>query len=285
MDQQPGNQQKISLGEVIELAVNATKRKLAPEASPIATRKRSGGSVKRRRRTKGPSEKMRSLAALSLAPKVGYLQVSDLTGSDEKGIESLVDKRLPKRNYKKGERIYPTDRKDPVLFMVKSGSVNIFRPSTQGGQYAIKRLERGSIFGEMPLIGQSMLGAHAEAAEAAEIITISAQDFDRIASSSPNIALNAMRKLGPRLVEAERQHERAAFHPVTARIASLLVRLANEANQVIGYTHQEMADLLGVYRETVTNAIAELKHDRLVQVGRKRITLLNPDALLKLETF
>ena len=267
------------------MAFNATKRKLAPETSATASRKRSGGNVKRRRRTKGPSEKMRSLAALSLAPKVGYLQISDLTGSEDKGIESLVDKRLPKRSYKKGERIYPTDRKDPVLFLVKSGAVNIFRPSLQGGQYAIKKLEPGAVFGEMPLIGQSMLGAHAEAAEASELIVISANDFDRIASSSPDIALNAMRKLGPRLVEAERQHERAAFHPVTARIASLLVRLANEANQVIGYTHQEMADLLGVYRETVTNAIAELKQDKLVQVGRKRITLLNPDALSKLESL
>ena len=63
------------------------------------------------------------------------------------------------------------------------------------------------------------------------------------------------------------------------------MRLANEANQVIGYTHQEMADLLGVYRETVTNAIAELKQDKLVQVGRKRITLLNPEALTQLESL
>lgn len=267
------------------MAFNGTKRKLSPETSATSSRKRSGGNVKKRRRTKGPSEKMRSLAALSLAPKVGYLQISDLTGSEDRGIESLVDKRLPKRNYKKGERIYPTDRKDPVLFLVKSGAVNIFRPSLQGGQYAIKKLEQGAVFGEMPLIGQSMLGAHAEAAEASELIVISANDFDRLASTSPDIALNAMRKLGPRLVEAERQHERAAFHPVTARIAALLVRLANEANQVIGYTHQEMADLLGVYRETVTNAIAELKHDKLVQVGRKRITLLNPEALTRLESL
>ena len=266
------------------MAFNATKRKLAPETSATASRKRSGG-IKKRRRTKGPSEKMRSLAALSLAPKVGYLQISDLTGSEDRGIESLVDKRLPKRSYKKGERIYPTERKDPVLFMVKSGSVNIFRPALQGGQYAIKRLERGAVFGEMPLIGQSMLGAHAEAAESSDLIVISAQDFDRIASSAPDIALNAMRKLGPRLVEAERQHERAAFHPVTARIASLLARLANEANQVVGYTHQEMADMLGVYRETVTNAIAELKQDKLVKVGRKRITLLDPDALSRLEAL
>ena len=267
------------------MAVNATKRKLATQRASAATRKRTAGNVKKRRRTKGPSEKMRSLAALSLAPKVGYLRISDLTGSDDKGIESLVDRRLRKQVYKKGDRIYPTDRKEPVLFLVKSGSVNIFRPALQGGQYAIKRLEPGSIFGEMPLVGQSMLGAHAEAAEATELVSISAQDFERITVSSPDVALNAMRKLGPRLVEAERQHERAAFHPVTARIASLLVRLANEANQVIGYTHQEMADLLGVYRETVTNAIAELKRDKLVQVGRKRITLLDTDALLRLESL
>ena len=65
---------------------------------------------------------MRSLAALSLAPKVGYLQISDLTGSDDKGIETLVDRRLRKHVYKKGDRIYPTDRKVPVLFLIKSGS-------------------------------------------------------------------------------------------------------------------------------------------------------------------
>ena len=46
-----------------------------------------------------------------------------------------------------------------------------------------------------------------------------------------------------------------------------------------------MADMLGVYRETVTNGIAELKADNLIRVGRKRITLQNLDALRKMETI
>jgi CRP-like cAMP-binding protein len=63
------------------------------------------------------------------------------------------------------------------------------------------------------------------------------------------------------------------------------MKLANKDNQVVGYTHQEMADLLGVYRETVTNAIAELKQDRLIKVGRKRITILDLNALKRMEAI
>jgi CRP-like cAMP-binding protein len=86
-------------------------------------------------------------------------------------------------------------------------------------------------------------------------------------------------------VETERKHEQAAFQPVTSRVASLLLRLAKNKKEVVGHTHQEMADMLGVYRETVTNAIAELKADKLVKVGRKRITLLNTEAIRKMETI
>jgi Mn-dependent DtxR family transcriptional regulator len=43
--------------------------------------------------------------------------------------------------------------------------------------------------------------------------------------------------------------------------------------------------MLGVYRETVTNAIAELKQDRLIKVGRKRIVLLDQEGLRKIEAI
>ena len=72
---------------------------------------------------------------------------------------------------------------------------------------------------------------------------------------------------------------------MTSRIASLLLKLAGGGKEVSGYTHQEMAERLGVYRETVTNGIAELKQDGLIKVGRKRIALQNIDALRKLETI
>lgn len=239
--------------------------------------------AKKRRRTKGPSEKIRSLAAMSVAQKVGYLKLSDLIGADDAQLDAQINERLPRRNFKQGDTIYPGNQKGPVLFLVKSGSVRLTRTSAQGQQFDVKTLSSGTIFGEMPQLGQTMLGAQAIAAEPVKVAVINAAEFERLATSSPTLALNILRQVGTRLVDAERQHEQAAFQPVTSRIASLLTKLANKDNQVVGYTHQEMADMLGVYRETVTNAIAELKSDRLIKVGRKRITIQDADAMKRME--
>lgn len=239
--------------------------------------------AKKRRRTKGPSEKIRSLAALSLAQKVGYLKLQDLAGPDNSKLESAISERLPKRNFKAGDTIYPGNQKGPALFLVKSGSVKITRTSAQGQEFDAKTVEAGAIFGEMPALGQTMLGAQAIAAETTKVAVINAAEFEKLASSTPAIALNILRQVGPRLIDAERRHEQAAFQPVTSRIAALLLKLANKENQVVGYTHQDMADMLGVYRETVTNAIGELKADRIIKVGRKRITLQDLAAVKRME--
>ena len=254
------------------------------EVTQLATAtKRATSKTKKRRRTKGPSDKIRSLAAISLASKVGYLRLSDLTGQD-RSAEAAIDK-LPKRNFKAGDTVYPTSSKGPVAALVRSGSVNIVRTSASGRDLDVKTVEAGTIFGDMPMLGQSMLGARAVAADAAKVSYISVADFEKISNAAPAVALNLARSIGPRLVDAERRHEQSAFQPVTSRIASLLLKLAGTGKEVTGHTHQEMAEKLGVYRETITNGIAELKADGLIKVGRKRISLQNVDALRKLETI
>ena len=254
------------------------------EVIALATASKRGSRTKRKRRTKGPSEKIRSLAAISLANKVGYLKLGDLVGQNSRAVDALIDK-MPKRNFKAGETVNPSSQKGPVVCLVQSGRVNIVRTASTGRDFEVKTVEPGTIFGDMPMLGQSMLGAKAVAAESSKVTFIGAAEFEKIAHASPAVALNLARQIGPRLVDAERRHEQSAFQPVTSRVASLLLKLAGGRKEVSGYTHQEMADMLGVYRETVTNGIAELKADQLIKVGRKRITMLDLSALRKMETI
>src|SRR5262249_52421394 len=151
--------------------------------------------------------------------------------------------------------------------------------SATGKDLPVKTVDAGTIFGDLPALGQSMFGAKAVAADAAKVSYIGAGDFDKLASASPSVAANIARRLGERLVDAEKRHEQSAFQPVTARIASMLLEAASSGNEVAGFTHQQIAERLGVYRETVTNAIAELKGDKLIKVGRKRLTVLDKGAL------
>ena len=104
-----------------------------------------------------------------------------------------------------------------MAYLVRSGRVNIVRTASTGRDFDVKAVEAGTISSEMPLLGQSMLGAKAVAADAAKVTFITPADFEKIASSSPSVALNLARQIRQRLVDAERRHEQSTFQPVTSR--------------------------------------------------------------------
>jgi CRP-like cAMP-binding protein len=62
----------------------------------------------------------------------------------------------------------------------------------------------------------------------------------------------------------------------------MLLANADKQGNVSGQTQQQIAETLGVYRETVTNAIGEMKAEKVISVGRKRITVLDPERLKKM---
>jgi CRP/FNR family cyclic AMP-dependent transcriptional regulator len=235
----------------------------------------------RKKRTKGTSDKIRALAAMSVGRKVGYLTISDLTGGDDPKIENAIND-LPRKSFKQGDTVYPSNVKSGTLYMLKSGQVTVTRTSANGQSHSVKTLNPGTIFGDAPALGQSMFGTTATAVEPTKVIVISPADFDKLVAGSPELAVNVLRKVGTRLVEADRQHEQAAFQPVAGRIAAMLLAGADKEGSVSGQTQQQIAETLGVYRETVANAIGEMKADKVISVGRKRITVLDPERLRKM---
>ena len=50
----------------------------------------------------------------------------------------------------------------------------------------------------------------------------------------------------------------------------------------MGYTHQDLSEMLGTYRETVTQTLNEFKSDGWISIGRKKVSLLDMDALEEL---
>lgn len=102
----------------------------------------------------------------------------------------------------------------------------------------------------------------------------------------PEVALRFMESLGTRLNEVEQQLESIAFKSIPARLASLLLRLADEAqgegNLVKGYTHQDLGEMLGTYRETITQTLNDFKSEGLIEIGRKKIMLEDRDRLEEL---
>ena len=173
---------------------------------------------------------------------------------------------------KAGRIFYSPDETGEVIFLLKTGAVQIYRMSPEGRKLVIAKLPPYSFFGEMSCIGQGMYDTFAEATEDSLICTMSRRDVERLLLSKPKVALRMLEAVGKRVVDAERQLEELAFKGLIPRVASLLLREARN-NEVTGLSHQDIAELLGVYRETVTSALNELKTAGIIEIGRKRIII------------
>ena len=93
----------------------------------------------RKKRTKGTSDKIRALAAMSAGRKVGYLTLSDLTGGDDPKIENAIND-LPRKSFKPGDTVYPSNTKSGTLYLLKSGQIEVSRTSANGQSHNVKNL-------------------------------------------------------------------------------------------------------------------------------------------------
>ena len=175
----------------------------------------------------------------------------------------------------------PAERGE-VLFILKKGHVQIYRLSDEGRKLVMAALGPGTVFGEMALTGIGMHDTFAEATEDALICILNRRDLEKLLMSKPQVAVRLLDLMGRRLRTAEERLEQTLFHDVPSRLASLLLRLrAESASDVIDMTHEQLAEHLGVYRETVTAALNNLRKESLLSIARKHVELIDVPGLQK----
>ena len=126
-----------------------------------------------------------------------------------------------------------------------------------------------------------MHSSFAQALEDSVLCLIRRDDLERLLLDKPKVALRILEVLGKRLSEAEKKLEDMAFRSVAARLASLLLRLSRDDEGTIdGLSHQELAEMIGTYRETVTQTLSQFKASKLVDIQRKSIRILRPEELV-----
>ncbi len=115
----------------------------------------------------------------------------------------------------------------------------------------------------------------AEANEDSLICVLSRGDMERLLLEKPRVALRLVDSLSRRLEETRTRLEEATFRNAAARVSRTILRLAPGTSELPGLTHQELADATGLYRETVTNVLNRLQLQGIVELGTKKIVILN----------
>jgi CRP/FNR family transcriptional regulator, cyclic AMP receptor protein len=191
-----------------------------------------------------------------------------------------MDQQTQHRTCRKGQIIYAQDERAERLFLLRQGRVHIYRLTPSGKRLALETIEAGTFFGEMPLLGESLRNAYSEAAVDSAICVLSRADVERVIREWPKVAFRIIEVLGQRLTLYQARLEEFAYRSVPARIAAVLLRMSDERpDSIVAFTHQELGDMVGAMRETVTTVLDEFQRAGVVELSRGRILLRDVEGL------
>jgi CRP/FNR family transcriptional regulator, cyclic AMP receptor protein len=193
---------------------------------------------------------------------------------------AMIERATVMRTIPKGQMIYSQEDRAEALFLLKRGQVTIYRLTPGGKRLEVATIGPNTFFGEMPLLGESLRHAYADATEESLLCVMSRTDVERLIREQPQVALRMIEVLGRRLADREARLEELAYHSAQARIATLLLRLSDaRAGADVAVTHQEIGDMIGALRETVTVILDGFQADELVELRRGHVLVRDPEGL------
>lgn len=177
------------------------------------------------------------------------------------------------------------DEEGDTLFVILKGKVKVTTFSESGKEVIFSILNEGDFFGDMSLLDGKPRSATVISVEESELRLIRRSDFNKLLETHPGIALKLFEELTSRLRKADERIESLALLDVTGRIAGILLQLADERGEKSDEsiliksrpTHQELANMVGTTRETVTRVLKQLENKKYIYMEGKDLTIINPE--------
>jgi CRP-like cAMP-binding protein len=192
----------------------------------------------------------------------------------------IVGEALTVRSFQTGETVCEAKELACSLFLVASGRVQLYRTTRDGRRFVIATLGPGSMFGEDSLLGGEGPDTYAVALEPCTIWVMPSKQALEISSTDAMFGFGLMQAMGQRVVEAENRLEQVAYSTISSRLAALLLDLSgSDPSGIVRATHQELADMLGTWRETISKTLQDFRRRDLVASGRRQLRLLDIERL------
>jgi CRP-like cAMP-binding protein len=189
--------------------------------------------------------------------------------------------------YRTRQVIYlPGDRAHGVHFLI-TGRIKISKVTRDGKELTLAYRNEGDFFGELCLLDGGPREEMAEAMDASMTVEIPREMLDNLLRSDGGAAYKFARALIVRRKDLETRVEQLIFKDVGAKLAELLLNLGQQhgisdgRGIVVGLkiTHQEMANLIGSTRETVSLTLSQFKRKGLIQNEGRRVILSDLEGL------
>ncbi len=228
------------------------------------------------------------MAENNINSKLWYFENFNFLKSMSKDEKMDLSQCSVMKEVKKNDMVYlPHDASSRIYFL-KSGKVKITSYSPDGREFIHALLEKGEIFGELALAGETKREQYAVVTENAVVCEIGAREFEKFLKRNPALNLEVTKLIGFRLKKIRARLERMWFKPAIDRVKSVLYELGQDhGNKTesgvlipLRLTHKDLASLAATTRQTTTSILNDLEKKGVITYDRKSILLKKPDMLV-----
>ena len=197
-----------------------------------------------------------ALASLRTIPLFAHVDDESLVAMG--GL--LIERRIPKH-----QTIVEEGLAGDYMYVIREGEVKVTKLSGDGREKILELMGPGDFFGEMSLLDGAVRSASVKSLTETRILALSRNDFLKELRRNPDLAMAVIQELTRRVRTMDEQASSLSFQRVKERTQGLLMRLSKDFECPDGrrmtpaLTHQQIADMVGTSRETVTRVVKRLK--------------------------
>ena len=178
-------------------------------------------------------------------------------------------------------------RSDRFIIVLR-GRLSMLKSSVEGREKVVSEIRPRQHFGLAEIITGRRSNGTIEAIEPSEILTLQKDDLVRTLLENPKMCYQLMQLMASTILDLADQVEEMSFEPVSVRLASLLVLLADREGTRRGddvlirtaYSHQQLARRLGASRETVTRMLKRFREHEWISNEGRRLIIIDREGLV-----
>ncbi|MCB0620419.1 MAG: Crp/Fnr family transcriptional regulator [Saprospiraceae bacterium] len=178
--------------------------------------------------------------------------------------------------------IYQEGMPSDHMYFLAKGVVKIGTHSDDGREVIKAVLHPMALFGELGIIGETHRREFAKVMnEEVHYCSLAVADFRALMQVNHELCIQVLSTLGQRLQKVERRLESLIFKDARTRIIDFLKDTARQRGRKVGFetllkhclTQQDIANITGTSRQTVTSVLNELKKENLIYFNRRSILI------------
>ena len=176
---------------------------------------------------------------------------------------------------------HPGEPSEKMYFLMK-GVIKVGTHSDDGREVIKAVLHPMALFGELGLVGEQIRQEFAKAMnQEVHFCTLQVKDVRSLMERNHAFCLAVLNMIGGRLRNVENRLESLIFKDARTRIIEFLKDAANSRGRRIGFemlvkhclTQQDIANITGTSRQTVTSVLNDLKKENLIYFNRRSILI------------